>query len=181
MFELKETKLKDCFEILFKKLEDRRGSFTKTFHIDAFKKLGIDMDIKEEYFTASQKNVFRGLHFQNPPKAIAKMVFCVSGQVTDYVVDIRANSPTYGQWVAFELDGNKPSMVFVPEGFAHGFYVKSENALMQYKVSDVFDAACDDGISYTSFSFANQIQQPIMSDRDLGFVKFEDYKSPFTL
>jgi len=137
------------------------------------------MPFCEEYFTFSSNHVFRGLHFQNPPKAIAKMIYCVQGLVTDYVVDIRLNSPTFGQWHIFNLDGNKPSIVYVPQGFAHGFYVKSSSALMQYKVSGEFDPVCDTGIDYRSFAFAKDIINPKMSDRDQSFVKFENYKSLF--
>ena len=181
MFEIKPSTLSGCSEIIFKRLDDVRGSFTKTFHVEAFERLGINMPFKEEYFTWSHKNVFRGMHFQHPPKAIAKMVSCMYGRVTDYVVDIRHNSATYGEWVAFELDHLNPSMVFVPEGFAHGFYVHSDTALMQYKVSDVFDPVCDNGIAYTSFSIAKSLPQPVLSDRDKAFVAFKDYKSPFAL
>jgi dTDP-4-dehydrorhamnose 3,5-epimerase len=179
MFEIKQSLLEGCFEVVFNQKNDNRGHFIKSFHIEDFKTFGIEMPFKEEYFTYSHKNVFRGLHFQNPPKAIAKMVYCVSGHVTDYVIDIRAKSATYGQYHVFELDGNKPKMVYVPEGFAHGFFVRSEHALMQYKVSDVFDAACDTGIDYQSFDFAKDIVNPIMSDRDQSFVKFFDFKSLF--
>jgi dTDP-4-dehydrorhamnose 3,5-epimerase len=179
MFTKIPSRLDGCFEVVFTQKDDNRGHFIKSYHVDMCHDLGIDMPIKEEYFTTSQKNVFRGLHFQHPPKAIAKMVYCVQGQVCDYVVDIRANSPTYGQYHVFELNSNKPSMVYVPEGFAHGFYVVSDSALMQYKVSDVFDAACDAGIDYRSFGFAQDIVNPIMSDRDKNFVAFKDFKSLF--
>lgn len=179
MFEVKHTALKNCFEVIFDQKNDIRGSFIKSFHIDLFKEMGIDMPFKEEYFTFSHQHVFRGLHFQNPPKAIAKMVYCVQGKVTDYVVDIRRDSATYGHFHRFELDSNQPSMVYVPEGFAHGFYVHSKEALMQYKVSDVFDAACDAGIDYRSFAFADEIVNPIMSTRDQSFVQFKDFKSLF--
>ena len=138
------------------------------------------MNLKEEYFTFSSKNVFRGLHFQNPPKALDKIIYCVSGRVTDYVVDLRTGSPTFGEYASFELDGENPRAVFAPVGLAHGFYVKSEHAVMQYKVSEVYDPACDTGISYTSFAFSKDIVNPVISDRDKEFVSFKEYKSPFT-
>lgn len=179
MFERIESKIPGCFELVFKKLEDKRGSFIKSYHEDLFKKLQAEFKVKEEYFTSSGKNVFRGLHFQDPPKALEKLVYCVSGRVTDYIVDLRLGSPSYGQWVSFELDGDKPRAVFVPVGLAHGFYVHSEPAVMQYKVSETYDVVCDTGISYTSFSFAKDIHDPIISERDAAFVSFENYKSPF--
>ena len=179
MFDVNLCPLEGCLEVVFNQKNDNRGHFIKSFHEPEFKKIGIEMNFKEEYFTYSHKNVFRGLHFQNPPNAIAKMVYCVMGEVIDFVVDIRLNSPTFGEWHSFELSGDRPSVVFVPIGFAHGFYVTSTNALMQYKVSDLFDPVCDSGIDYKSFPFADEIINPIISERDQSFVKFQDYKSLF--
>lgn len=178
-FKITPSKLDGCFEIEFNKLKDNRGHFTKTFNVELFEQLGVNMPIEEEYFTFSTKNVFRGLHFQIPPKAIDKIVYCVNGRVNDYVVDLRKNSPTFGQYVCFELDGETPKAVFVPVGFAHGFYVLSDSALMQYKVSKVFDKDCDTGIAYSSFEFAKAIVNPIISDRDKTFVSFNEFNSPF--
>lgn len=178
-FKVIQSKIPGCFEITFNQMKDNRGSFTKTFHEHLFKELHINMDVAEEYFTHSVKNVFRGLHFQLPPMDLDKMVYCVSGKVTDFVVDLRVGSPTYGDWVSFELDGDKPSAVFVPVGLAHGFHVKSDSAMMQYKVSNVYDSKCDAGISYTSFDFAKSIVDPIISERDLKFVTLEQFENPF--
>lgn len=178
-FTIKETKIKGCVEVLFNQLTDHRGSFTKTYHEELFKAIGITMKVAEEYFTYSKQNVFRGLHFQVPPKALDKLVYCVSGQITDYVVDIRKGSPTYGQYVSFELNSQQPSAVFVPVGLAHGFYVKSADAMMQYKVSEVYDAPCDAGILYTDFDFAKTFTNPIISERDLKFSSLEEFDNPF--
>lgn len=179
MFKRIESKIPGCFEIVFKKIDDKRGSFTKSYHEDLFKSIQAEFKVKEEYFTVSQKHVFRGLHFQNPPKALDKLVFCVSGKVTDYIVDLRKGSPAYGQWISFELDGAIPKAVFAPIGVAHGFYVHSDQAVLQYKVSEVYDADCDAGISYNSFSFAKDLTNPIISERDAAFVDFDQYQSPF--
>lgn len=178
-FKVIPTEILGCFEIEFTRLNDIRGNFTKTFNVNLYKQLGIEMHVDEEYFTYPVKNVFRGLHFQIPPKTIDKIVYCVMGQVNDYVVDLRKDSPTYGKYLCFELDGEKPKALFVPVGLAHGFYVKSENALMQYKVSRGFDKDCDTGISYTSFDFAKDIVNPILSDRDKQFISFEQFETPF--
>lgn len=178
-FKLIPSVIPDCYEIEFMKLNDNRGSFIKTYHSELYKELQIDIPLREEYFTYSHKNVFRGLHFQTPPKAIDKLVYCVSGHVKDYVVDIRKNSSTYGHYVCFDLKGEKPSAVFVPKGFAHGFYVLSDNALMQYKVSDVFNKECDAGISYKTFDFAKDIVNPVLSERDTQFVTLSEFSSPF--
>ena len=151
-----------CFEIIFNQIKDKRGSFTKTFHESVYQELNLKIDIVEEYFTYSHKNVFRGLHFQLPPKDLDKMVYCVHGKVTDFVVDLRIGSPYYGEWLSFELDSEKPSAVFVPKGLAHGFYVKSDDAIMQYKVSEIYDPLFDSGISYSTFEFSENIINPII-------------------
>lgn len=174
-----KSQIDGCFEIIFNDLKDKRGGFIKTYHQEIFSELGLNFILAEEYFTYSTKNVFRGLHFQIPPMALDKLVFCVSGQVTDYVVDIRKNSPTYGKYMAYNLDGNTPKAIFMGKGLAHGFYVKSDFAMMQYKTSAVYDAKCDAGISYTSFDFAKDIINPIISDRDAAFLTLDKFNNPF--
>ena len=179
MFEKIETKIPGCFEIIFKKLSDNRGSFTKTFHEDMFKSLQISLHLGEEFFSTSKKGVFRGMHFQLPPKAVDKIVFCVKGNVTDYVVDLRKDSPTYKQHLSFELDGQVPRAIFIPKGLAHGFYVNSDEAVMHYKCSEVYDPACDTGIAYTSFAFAKDVIDPIITEKDLNLTSFEKFDNPF--
>src|SRR6478609_6559759 len=98
MFKLEPSKIPGCFVIFFNKMNDNRGSFTKTFHTDVFRELGLNFNFSEEYFSSSHKNVFRGLHFQVPPKAIDKIIFCATGAITDYVIDLRKGSPTFGEW-----------------------------------------------------------------------------------
>ena len=180
MFEIVPSKIPGCFQIIFKKLVDNRGAFAKSYHIDEFNKLGIDFKFAEEYFSSSTKNVFRGMHFQTPPKAIDKLMFCAFGAVTDYVIDIRVGSPTYGQWESFELNSENPSAVFVPKGLAHGFYTKSDLAIMQCKSSGVYDAPNDKTISYKSFSFAKEIINPILSEKDIAATPFDEFENPFT-
>ncbi len=180
MFKKAETSIPGCFEIIYKKLGDNRGSFTKTFHEGFFKDLGIQMHVGEEFFSTSAKGVFRGMHFQLPPHAVAKIVYCVKGSVLDFVVDLRKGAPTFGKHLTFQLDDQNPRAIFIPEGLAHGFYVTSEIAVMNYKSSGVYDGPTDSGISYKSFTFAEQITDPIISDRDKNFTSFEDFNNPFT-
>jgi dTDP-4-dehydrorhamnose 3,5-epimerase len=178
-FNLIQSKIPGCFQVTFNQIKDKRGSFVKTYHEDLFKELNINISSKEEYFTYSVKNVFRGLHFQLPPKALDKVVYCVLGKVTDYVVDLRLGSPTYGSWDSFDLDGDTPSAVIIPIGLAHGFYVKSDYAMMQYKVSEIYDSKFDTGISYTTFDFEKDMINPILSDRDFNFSTIDKFNNPF--
>jgi dTDP-4-dehydrorhamnose 3,5-epimerase len=160
-------------------MKDNRGSFTKIFHRDFFKNLNINLELGEEFYSISSKNVFRGMHFQIPPKAVDKIVTCIKGNITDYVVDLRKDSPTFKKHLSFELDGDQPKAIFIPKGLAHGFYVNSDEAIVHYKCSDVYDPACDTGIAYTSFDFAKEIKTPIISDKDLNLIKLEDFSNPF--
>src|SRR5689334_15792070 len=143
--EIIPSKILGCKQIVLNQFSDKRGTFTKVFHEEIFSAAGISMHVAEEYFTSSVKNVFRGMHFQVPPADHEKIVYCNIGNITDFVVDLRIGSPTYGEFDAFELDGEKPALVYIPKGLAHGFFVNSPLAVMQYKVSTVYDLKCDTG------------------------------------
>lgn len=179
MFKIIESRIPGCFEIELRKLSDNRGFFTKTFHEILSKELNINTHFAEEYFSVSAKHVLRGMHFQTPPRAIDKSMFCVSGKVTDYVADLRKGSPTFGEWASFEFDAETPKFVFVPQGLAHGFFVHSDSAIMQCKSSGVYDAPTDVTISYKSFGFAGDIKDPILSERDQNAVLLENFNNPF--
>ena len=179
MFKITESRIPGCFELEFRKMSDIKGSFTKTFHEILSRELNINTQVAEEYFSHSSKNVLRGMHFQMPPKAIDKTMFCVAGKITDYVVDLRKGSPTFGEWASFELDAETPKAVFVPKGLAHGFFAHADNTIMQCKSSGVYDAANDVTLSYKGFGFAKNIKDPILSDRDLNAASFTDFTNPF--
>ncbi len=143
---LKNSKIPGCFEITPQIFKDERGMFVKTFHKDVFKEHGLETGFVEEYYSFSCKGVLRGLHFQLPPKDHVKLVYCVSGEVLDAVVDLRVGSPTYGQFELFEVSAEKANMIYIPKGLAHGFYVESENAIMMYKVTTVYSPDHDTGL-----------------------------------
>ncbi len=178
-FKVRESFIPGCFEIIFTPFNDKRGSFVKTFHHEIFKEFHVDVNVAEEFFTYSKKNVFRGLHFQIPPMELSKIIYCVSGSVKDYVVDLRTGSPTYGKWCSFNLDEEKPLALFIPPGLAHGFYVNSNHSIMQYRVSKIYDPEHDKGISYTTFDFAKDIVDPILSEKDSRLITIDQFESPF--
>lgn len=103
----------------------------------------------------------------------------MKGEVRDYVLDLRKNSASYGQYVSFDLNENEPKLIFIPKGMAHGFHVLSKEALLNYKVSTVYNPEADSGINYLSLPFAKDIKDAIVSDRDLSFPSFQEFKSPF--
>ena len=179
MFDVRETSLKGCLRILPRVRADERGVFIKTFHIEAFQKLGLPTSFAEEYFSVSQKNVLRGLHFQMPPIDHEKMVCCAQGEVMDAVVDLRRSSPTYGQHVLVPMNASEGTMLYIPKGMAHGFYTRSETALMLYQVTSVYAPECDAGIRWDSAGIPWETDDPLTSERDQKFPALVDFVSPF--
>lgn len=178
--EIIKTKIPDCYELQPKIFEDERGSFVKTFHEDVFQSHNLEINFAEEYYSVSVKNVIRGLHFQLPPQEHTKMVYCVEGEVLDVVVDLRLNSPTYGQFTTFDVSAKKANIIYIPPGLAHGFYVKSAQAIMMYKVSTVYSPNEDAGILWNSLPIPWGNDNPIISKRDQNFPTFSEFKNPFT-
>ena len=160
---------------------DHRGSFVKTFHDQMFRDLGLPFETREEFFSTSGKNVIRGMHFQAPPADHAKLVYCVSGAVLDVILDIRSQSPTYGQVAAQELSEANRRALYIPAGFAHGFLSLTEGSLMVYKTSTVHNPACDKGVRWDSFGFQWPLAgvTPVLSKRDLELPPLADFNSPF--
>lgn len=175
----KETALAGCLEIQNDRFIDHRGIFVKTFHKNVFKQYGLVTSFSEEYYTVSEKSVIRGLHFQLPPAEHEKIVYCSAGAVMDVVVDLRKGSPTYGYFEQIRLSSDEANMLYIPKGFAHGFEVLSDTAIMMYKVTSVYAPERDNGILWNSLSIPWNTQEPIMSDRDQGFGEFKDFVTPF--
>lgn len=158
---------------------DERGSFFKNYHLDTFENQKLPTHWAEEYFSVSQKNVLRGMHFQVPPSDHYKMVTCLTGTVLDVVVDIRKASPSYGKVYSTELNSNNRSILIIPHGCAHGFLSLEDNSLMFYKVSTVYSPEHDKGIAWDSIDFDWTIENPILSERDNMHPPLKDFKSPF--
>lgn len=158
---------------------DARGRFVKTYHQGVFRELGIDFEPREEFFSVSARGVLRGMHFQLPPMAHAKLVYCIAGRVLDVVLDLRRQSPTRGRHYARELSAASHDQMFVPVGFAHGFLALEEQSVMVYQTSTVHSPAHDAGILWDSFGFPWPVPAPIVSDRDRRFPAFRAFDSPF--
>ena len=179
MFETKNSKIKDCIQLIPKIFEDNRGSFVKVFHKDIFLDLGIDENFSEEYYSRSLTNVVRGLHFQIPPMDHSKLVYCIDGSVFDVVVDLRIGSPTFGMFDTFNLNAKSSNILYIPKGMAHGFCSTSESATMIYKTSTVYNKDFDAGILWNSIKIPWPIENPIISERDKKLPSFASFKSPF--
>jgi dTDP-4-dehydrorhamnose 3,5-epimerase len=177
--ELIPTLLEGCYQVRPFFTRDERGTFIKTFHAERFSALGLPTEWREEYYSSSCKGVIRGMHFQTPPHAHSKLVYCVHGQVLDVVMDLRKGSHTYGRHIAVELDAAHGQGLMIPKGMAHGFLALTENALMAYKVTSLYAPENDAGIRWDSFGCEWGITHPILSGRDGAHPAFADFDSPF--
>jgi dTDP-4-dehydrorhamnose 3,5-epimerase len=146
---------------------DARGFFLETFRADTYPGLGVDVEFVQENQSRSAHGTIRALHFQLEPGQ-AKLVRAARGSVYDVAVDLRRDSPTYGQHEAFELSDDNCLQLFVPVGFAHGFCVTSDVADFAYKVSSYYDGAQERGIAWDDPAIAVQwpVAEPIVSERD---------------
>jgi dTDP-4-dehydrorhamnose 3,5-epimerase len=147
---------------------DERGYFAEVFKDTDFRNAGIEKTFVQINQSKSSKNVIRGLHFQRPPMAQAKLVRVLYGEIIDVAVDIRKNSQTYGKWVSAKLNSESKNMIYVPEGFAHGFGVLSETAEIEYCCSNVYSPEHESGIAYNDPDIAVEwdIMSPIVSAKD---------------
>lgn len=159
--------------------EDNRGKFVKIFNDNFFKEFAIDIKIKESYYSISQKNVIRGMHFQLPPFDHTKIVYVPFGKILDVVLDIRKDSPTYGKVFSTELSGKNGKILVIPSGMAHGFKSLENNTNVSYLQTSIYCSMYDSGIRYDSFNFNWNCKGTIISQRDLTFCPFEEFNSPF--
>jgi dTDP-4-dehydrorhamnose 3,5-epimerase len=177
--EIIETGLVGLYLVKQKVFEDHRGSFIKTYNKDQFFDLGIELEIRERYFSISHKNVIRGMHFQIPPYDHVKLVSVMQGSIFDVVLDLRKNSQTYGEYFHIILNAKDGVAIYIPKGFAHGFLALENNSLIEYNQSTVYNQSSDTGIRYDSFGIDWGIASPIMSSRDLNFIEFKKFNTPF--
>ncbi|GAA4941943.1 dTDP-4-dehydrorhamnose 3,5-epimerase [Algibacter agarivorans] len=176
---IRETKLEGCFILEPKVFEDKRGYFLESYNQNTFSKLiGRNISFVQDNESYSSKGVLRGLHFQRGKHTQAKLVRVIKGKVLDVAVDVRQESPTYGQHVSIELSGENKKQFFVPRGFAHGFVVLSDTALFSYKCDNFYNKASEGGIIYTDSDLDVDWLLPttdlIVSEKDLILPTFEN-------
>lgn len=164
--------------------DDARGYFYESYNKKVFDELVEPVDFVQDNQSMSSFGVMRGLHFQRPPHAQAKLVRCIQGRVLDVAVDIRKGSPTYGKHVAVELSEENKLQFFIPRGFAHGFVVLSETALFQYKCDNYYAPEADGGISILDDSLGIDwqinIKEALLSDKDKKHPLLAEFDSPFS-
>ena len=163
--------------------KDSRGYFFESYSKKEFDEKVAKVEFVQDNESCSTYGVMRGLHFQRPPFAQAKLVRCVKGAVLDVAVDIRKGSPTYGQHVAVELSEDNHRQFFIPRGFAHGFAVLSDIAVFQYKCDNYYHPEADGGISILDENFGIDWMidpsKAVLSDKDLRHRLLKDFNSPF--
>jgi dTDP-4-dehydrorhamnose 3,5-epimerase len=177
--ELIETGFSGLYVIQHKVFKDERGLFVKTYNRTIFKSLGLELNIQERYYSISNKNVIRGMHFQTPPEDHVKLVTVISGKILDVVLDIRKNSETFGKYYTIEIDSSEGKTIYIPQGFAHGFLALEDNTTVEYNQTTGYAPRNDAGIKYNSFRFDWPIERPVVSVRDLSFETFENFMTPF--
>ncbi|MCU1490067.1 MAG: dTDP-4-dehydrorhamnose 3,5-epimerase [Acidimicrobiaceae bacterium] len=159
---------------------DERGGFVKTHQQEWFEAAGIPTEWPERFYSVSSRGVLRGLHFQLPPSAHAKLVYCPVGAVMDVVVDLRVGSPTYQEFESFDLDGNGWTMLFLPAGLAHGFVALRDGTVMAYATGTIHDPERDTGIRWDSVGVPWPFTDPLVSPRDAALPALAEFESPFT-
>ncbi len=162
---------------------DARGFFTEAWRRDALAAAGIVCDFVQDNLSYSAKaGTLRGLHYQRPPHAQAKLVSVLTGRVLDVAVDVRKGSPTYGRHVKAELSADGGGQLFVPAGFLHGFLTLEDGARVAYKVDDYYAADCDGAVRWNDPDLAIDwgVSEPILSDKDAAAPAFADFDTPFS-
>jgi dTDP-4-dehydrorhamnose 3,5-epimerase len=160
---------------------DDRGFFLETFSEQALREAGIDTRFVQDNLSYSKRGTVRGLHFQAPPHAQAKLVTVFQGAVLDVVVDIRKGSPTYGKSYTIELTDQNKTAFYVPAGFAHGFSVLSDTCIFYYKCSNYYNKPSEGGLLYNdpALGIDWRVAQPIVSDKDKVLPTLSNLNSPF--
>lgn len=184
-YQVEPLPLKDAFLLHLPRYEDERGYFVELFRRVFAEREGLP-DFVQDNLSYSRQGVLRGLHFQRPPHAQAKLVTVLTGAIQDVIVDLRPNSSTYKRWYAVELraEGPRLSWIYVPVGFAHGFLVLSSEALVLYRCSAYYAPEADGGIRWADPQLAipwplSEGQTPIVSPKDAALPLLSQIDNPF--
>lgn len=164
-----KTKIEGLYIIEPELRVDERGYFARVFCKEEFSKIGFNFEIVQINRSLSERGgTLRGMHFQKPPKAEDKIIQCLKGAIYDVAVDLRKDSPTYGQWVAEELSENNKKIFFIPKGFAHGFQTLTDNCEVLYFMSEFYSLEYGSGVRWDDpfFNIKWPIKPTIISDKD---------------
>jgi dTDP-4-dehydrorhamnose 3,5-epimerase len=180
---IEQTFIKDLVILTPDVFEDERGYFFEAYNKNKFSGLGIDIDFVQDNQSFSQRGTLRGLHYQNPPFAQTKLVRVLQGEIMDVAVDLRKDSPTYGKHFGIRLTAENKKQLLVPQGFAHGFSVLSETAVVLYKCDQFYNKASEGGIRFDdatlNIDWGMDLKDAIVSEKDLVLPDFENCNSQF--
>ncbi|WP_198586132.1 dTDP-4-dehydrorhamnose 3,5-epimerase [Roseovarius salinarum] len=180
--QVETTALEGVVILTPRRFSDARGEFCETWNRRRMAEAGLDIDFVQDNRSLSvSAGTVRGLHFQAPPHAQAKLVRCGRGRLFDVAVDIRRGSPTFGQWVGVELTPENGRQILVPEGFLHGFVTRAPDTEILYKCSDYYAPDCDGAVRWDSCGIDWGLDgAPVLSDKDAAAPPLSDFDSPFT-
>ncbi len=180
-FTFEPTEIPDVVHIVPRLFGDERGSFSEFFKRSEFEQHGLPGNFVQINYSSSKQNVLRGLHYQLNPDAQGKLVTVVEGNVFDVAVDIREGSPTYGKWVGKYLTGDEHNMLYIPPGFAHGYYVVSESAQFMYGCTSEYAPTSEGGIIWNDPNVGIEwpATDPIIAERDAAYPTLADAKHNF--
>ena len=177
------TEIKDVIIIVPRVFQDDRGFFMESYNYKIFQENGINVSFVQDNISRSVKGTLRGLHYQLEPHAQGKLVRVTIGSVFDVAVDIRKNSPTFGKWAGAELSEENKKAMYIPPGFAHGFYVQSDIAEFTYKCTDLYAPQSEAGIIWNDPAIGIQWpvleEQVILSPKDAKLPLMKDARNNF--
>ena len=179
------TAIPDVIMLTPRRFGDGRGWFAETYSTRSFAPaLGDIVFVQDNQAFSAARGTLRGLHFQRPPQAQAKLVRVLRGSIFDVTVDLRAGSPTYGRWVGVALTAERGEQLFVPHGFAHGYCTLEPDTEVAYKVDGFYAPDCDAGLAWDdptlAIAWPISPHEAILSDKDRTLPAFKDFASPFT-
>ena len=179
--EIKQHALAGVVEFSPRIFGDARGAFFESFSTRVFEQAGIRHEWVQDNQSSSARGVLRGLHFQRPPHAQAKLVRVAQGRALDVIVDLRRDSATYGQHLAVELDAQRYNVLYVPIGFAHGFVALEDHTLFLYKCSDYYQPSAEGGLRWDdpALNINWGVDSPTASDKDQILPQLNEFDSPF--
>jgi len=185
-FEFKPLSIPDVIHITPRRFGDHRGYFVETYSVPVYAEAGITAVFVQDNESLSAKvGTLRGLHFQAPPSAQAKLVRVLAGAAFDVAVDIRTGSPTYGRWCGATLTADGGEQMFIPRGFAHGFCTVEPDTIFSYKMDNVYDPNSEQGLAWNDPGLAIEWpiaagEEPIVSGKDGILPTLAHYSSPFS-
>lgn len=177
-----QTALRDVLLLTPQRFGDHRGFFSESWNKARMEQAGLDYDFVQDNHSLSREvGTLRGLHFQSPPHAQAKLVRCGRGRLFDVAVDIRVGSPTYGQWIGEELSFENGKQLLIPAGFLHGFITREADTEIVYKCTDYYSPECDGAVHWDSIGIEWDSGgiEPVLSAKDEAAPRLADFASPF--